>query len=189
MLRLLAAPAILLTIAACSQPEEAAPPAETAAEDVSLASASRDEDIRHFLAQEYADYLPLSYAVAWTDLDSDGTDEAIVHVVSPMLCGSGGCNTLVLASAGPMWRKVGDISVSRTPIAVMESSNNGWKDIAVAIAGGGGPSGSALLKFDGTKYPSNPTVPPAEMTEAAGNQVLAEEPELIELKPETESAD
>lgn len=189
MLRLLVAPAILLAIAACSQPEEAAPPAETAAEDVSPAPSGRDEDIRHFLAQGFPDATPLKYALAWHDLDGDGSDEAIVYLVTPYFCGSGGCNTLVLASAGPMWRKVGDISVSRTPIAVMDTSSNGWKDITVAIAGGGGPSGNALLKFDGEKYPSNPTVPPAEMTEAVGTQILAEEPELIELKAEAESAD
>ena len=83
-----------------------------------------------------------------------------------------------------MWRKVGDISVSRTPVTVLDSATNGWKDITVAVSGGGGPSGNALLKFDGEAYPSNPTVAPAEMTDATGEVVIAEMPEFIDLEPE-----
>ena len=189
---LLATCALLLSLGACSQGEDMAK--ETDATDVSAADAapaapSRDEDIRHFLAQEYPDAAPLKYALAWHDLDGDGADEAIVHLVTPYFCGTGGCNTLVLMSAGPMWRKVGEISVSRTPVSVLETSSNGWRDITVAVAGGGGPTGNAVLKFDGTAYPSNPTVAPAELTDATGTELLPEEPELVELAAEQNSAD
>ena len=192
MSRYLAAIPALLVLAACSQSEQAepvaAPDESAAAETTYPAPASRDEDIKHFLAQEYPDADPLKYALAWTDLNGDGSDEAIVHVISPMLCGTGGCNTLVLTAAGPMWQKVGDISVSRTPVAVLDTETNGWRDITVSIGGGGGASGTALLKFDGENYPSNPTVAPAEMTDATGTELLVEEPELFEVKFEDEAA-
>lgn len=139
------------------------------------------------LLQEYPDAAPMQYALAWKDLNGDGADEAIVHLVTPYFCGSGGCNTLVLTPAGPMWSKVGEISVSRTPVTVMDTSTNGWKDITVAIGGGGGPSGNALLKFDGKAYPLNPTVPPAEMTDKIGTELLAEEPAMTKLEGEKPS--
>ena len=181
---------VTLALAACSE----APPAEVetttdtaSAEATSPMPTNAEKDIRHFLLQEYPDAAPMKYALAQKDLDGDGADEAIVHLVTPYFCGSGGCNTLVLTPAGPMWRKVAEISVSRTPITVLDTSSNGWKDLTVAIAGGGGPSGNALLKFDGESYPSNPTVAPAEMTETTGTELIAEEPELVELDAEAPS--
>ena len=192
MLRTTLAAVSLLTLAACSPGAEPAEPEgpDTAATDAAEAAApTREDDIEHFLLQEYPDAAPMQYALAWTDLDSDGTDEAIVHLITPYFCGTGGCNTLVLTQAGPMWRKVGDISVSRTPVTVLDTASNGWKDITVAVSGGGGASGTALLKFDGEAYPSNPTVAPAEMTDATGTIVIAEEPELTELKAMDGSGD
>ena len=177
-----------LALAACSangdKGDEAAP-AQTA-DATSPAPANAEEDIRRFLLQEYPEAAPMRYALAWHDLDGDGADEAIVHVISSYLCGSGGCNTLVLTPAGPMWRKVGDISVSRAPVTVLDSATNGWKDITVDIAGGGGASGIALLKFDGEAYPSNPTVAPAESAEGHGTVLIAEEPPLVDLLAEPE---
>lgn len=183
---------LALLVAACSPESDATDQSEAEAplvEADQAAAISGEDDIRHFLLQEFPEAAPMRYALAWTDLDGDGADEAIVHLVGPYFCGTGGCPTLVLTPAGPMWRKVGDISVSRTPVAVMDTSTNGWKDIAVAVAGGGGPSGNALLKFDGEAYPSNPTVAPAELTEVQGTIVIAEEPEFTELTATETSAD
>lgn len=175
---------IALTACAAEAPEASEAETDTAtAEAVSPAPANAEKDIQHFLLQEYPDAEDIRYALAWHDLDGDGADEAIVHVVSSWVCGSGGCNTLVLTQAGPMWRKVGDISVSRSPVSVLDSSTEGWKDITVDVSGGGSPSGIALLKFDGEAYPSNPTVAPAEAAETRGEVLIAEEPELVALPP------
>ncbi|ANY20353.1 hypothetical protein A6F68_01843 [Tsuneonella dongtanensis] len=181
----------LLALAACtekapSDSEEAAAPATTAA--TSPAPADREEeDIRQFLLQEYPDATPMQYALAWRDLNGDGAEEAIVHLVSSYFCGTGGCNTLVLTPAGPMWSKVAEISVSRTPVTVLDSKTNGWNDLTVSIAGGGGPAGIALLKHDGKSYPSNPTVPPAEIVAEAGTEVITEDPVLVKLEGEKPS--
>ena len=178
--------ASLIALSGCSSGSEPDEVAETAAPETEASEAaapSREDDIRHFLLQEYPEAGSMRYALAWSDLDGDGADEAIVYLAAPYFCGTGGCPTLVLTPAGPMWRKVGDISVSRTPVTVMESETNGWKDITVAVSGGGGPSGNAQLKFDGEAYPSNPTVAPAEMTTDTGTVVIAETPEFIDLEP------
>jgi len=182
-----------LALTACSSGDGAPANDETVAAEVAESEVaegpSREEDIQHYLLQSYPDAAPMRYALAWHDLDGDGADEAIVHLMSPYFCGSGGCNTLVLTQAGPMWSEVANISVSRTPIGVAETSTNGWQDLIVAIGGGGGEAGNALLKFDGEAYPSNPTVAPAEMTEETGTQLLAEEPELIEVQAEVGSGE
>ena len=186
MLRQTIAAISIWTLAACSPADAPPDPAESEAADEMATQAEApdpEDDIRHFLLQEYPDAGAMRYALAWSDLDADGEDEAIVYLAAPYFCGSGGCPTLVLTPAGPMWRKVGDISVSRTPVTVLDSSTNGWKDITVAVSGGGGASGNALLKFDGEAYPSNPTVAPAEMTETTGTVVIAEEPEFADLEP------
>ncbi|MDG6078553.1 hypothetical protein E3U23_05015 [Erythrobacter litoralis] len=183
MIRPLFVAASLTALTACVSVEEPQTPVEGAAiEGPAGASASMREDaIRHFLTQEYPDTLPMRYALAWSDLNDDGEEEAIVQLVGSYFCGTGGCNTVVLTSAGPSWRKVGDISVSRTPVTVMDTSTKGWKDITVAIAGGGGAAGNALLKFDGEAYPTNPTVQPAEIVGMTGTVLISEDLDLVDL--------
>ncbi|WP_369027176.1 hypothetical protein [Qipengyuania sp. RANM35] len=184
-------PFAVTALAACGGSPSPAPDesATESSEAVSPAPANAEEDIKHFLLQEYPDASPMQYALAWSDLNSDGADEAIVYLVTPYFCGTGGCNTLILTPAGPMWEKVGEISVSRTPITVMDTSSNGWKDITVAIGGGGGAPGNALLKFDGKAYPSNPTVAPAEVTDKIGTELIAEEPVMTKLEGEKPSGE
>ncbi|WP_252258172.1 hypothetical protein [Erythrobacter aurantius] len=182
-----------LALAACAQgdtaseSEEATAPTAAEQEDAALAQAG--EDIRRFLLQNYPDAAPGQYALAFYDLDGDGANEAIVHLISPFFCGSGGCNTLVLTQAGTMWREVANISVSRTPVGVADTAKNGWQDITVTIGGGGGEWGIAQLAFDGEAYPSNPTVEPAIMVETLGTELIAEEPEMLPLEAEAASTE
>lgn len=116
------------------------------------------------------------FGAAVTDLNGDGRDEVIVHVTSPDYCGSGGCVTLVLEPAGDGYRTVMRASVTRPPIRILETQHHGWKDIGVTVSGGGaGPPYEAAMVFDGRRYPSNPTTPPARpVSEAAGVTVIAE---------------
>lgn len=175
-----------VALAGCSQADDAAPAdpatseAAADAEAPSPAPGAAEEDIDRFLLQEYPEAGSIRYALAWNDLDGDGTDEAIVYPVGPYFCGSGGCNLLILTQAGTTWSKVGDISVSRTPVSELESASNGWKDLAVAVSGGGGPSGRVVLSFDGEGYPGNASTAPAAPADAEGIEILAEEPEMRE---------
>lgn len=106
---------------------------------------------------------PVYYFSGNADLDRDGRMETIVYLAGPMVCGSGGCNTLVLANGPGGPEVVSEISVSRPPIRVASEATNGWQDIIVHVAGGGIASGyDARLPFDGSRYASNPTVAPAQ---------------------------
>jgi len=102
----------------------------------------------------------------------------IVYVSSRYWCGSGGCSTLVVERGSEGFREVSGIGISRPPILVLESRTNGWRDLAVWVAGGGiQPGYQALLPFDGTAYATNPSVAPARPLPAGatGLAVIGEE--------------
>lgn len=130
--------------------------------------------LRGFLIEKYgaADLAATRAAIALRDLDGDGADEAVVFVLSPNWCGSGGCNAYVLTPAGDGYRVVMDATVTETPIGVLPTTSHGWLDLFVSVGGGGAPAGAVAMRFDGTAYPSNPTAAPAEPVDAAGGEVL-----------------
>jgi hypothetical protein len=57
---------------------------------------------------------------------------------------------------------------------ILVEKTNGWHDLAVGVAGGGiRPRYEARLRFNGKKYPSNPTVPPSQrLKEKVDGKVL-----------------
>jgi hypothetical protein len=72
------------------------------------------------------------------------------------------------------------ISVNRPPFRVSPRSTNGWRNLIVHVSGGGLQAHDAELAFDGTSYPSNPTVPPARpATDTDGADVLIPEFETL----------
>ena len=113
-------------------------------------------------------------SVAFVHLTHNKEPQAIVYVTGWLWCGSGGCRTLILTKAGPSWRVVTDITITRPPIRVLSSEAKGWHDISVWVQGGGTHAHQARLRFDGKTYPTNPTVPPAKplVGEATGVAVL-----------------
>ena len=118
------------------------------------------------LDAEFADLPgPIYYFAARVDLNGDDVHDWIAHVAGPMVCGSGGCDTLVFAGEGEGLRLVSSIGVTRPPIGVASTTTEGWRNILVRVAGGGLPAADALLRFDGATYPANPTVAPAELLE------------------------
>jgi hypothetical protein len=135
----------------------------------------------HSLRQFLQDYVDDSerekgtrYDFAFVDLKDDGAYEVIVYFSGNSWCGSGGCTTLILAPDGSSYRVVTKITVARPPIRVLKMSSNGWHNISVRVRGGGiQPGYEAELKFNGTSYPANPSVPPArEVKEKLAGQVV-----------------
>lgn len=100
------------------------------------------------------------------DLDGDGRDGAVAQLVGPMVCGSSGCNTYVLAQADDAWRIVATIRLSHPPIAALPSRSAGWRDLVVAVGGGGGESGFSTLRYNGTAYAGGSGLAPAIPTDA-----------------------
>lgn len=112
---------------------------------------------------DLSEYTAAGMAVqqARVDLNADGRDEVIAHVTGRDVCGSGGCLTLVFTPEGEGYRQIMRATVSRMPIGVATTLSNGWSDLVVGIRGGGIGNDRSVMAFDGTAYPSNPTVPPA----------------------------
>lgn len=96
------------------------------------------------------------------DLNGDGNFEAIVHLVGAAICGTGGCDTLILQPARGGYRLISTIGLTRTPIIVSTQKTRGWSDLVVYVSGGGIiPGHYVSLHFNGRTYPENPTVLPA----------------------------
>jgi hypothetical protein len=91
-------------------------------------------------------------------------EEEIVYISGPQgtWCGTGGCNMLILEPFKSSFKVLGDVSIVQLPIRLLPSMENGHPDIGVIVVGGGILEGyEAVLSFDGTSYPGNPSMPPA----------------------------
>jgi hypothetical protein len=97
------------------------------------------------------------YAIAFSDLNDDHHPEAVVHLAGPNFCGSGGCTTFVLTETEAGWLPLGRITVSRLPIYRLPVHHGGWFDLGVYVSGGGARPGVRALRYEGTKYRSNPS--------------------------------
>lgn len=155
------------------------------AQAVAHVPSGREESLKKFL-QKYdgspasADEKTTRYTAAFVDLKDDGTEEAIVYLLGPRWCGSGGCSCLILVPEGSSFRVITKTTVTQPPIRVLSTKTNGWRDLAVGVSGGGiQPGYTARLRFNGRKYPGNPTVPPAQRLRknAEGKVVISAETE------------
>lgn len=113
------------------------------------------------------------YIAAFRDLNDDGKEEAIVYVIGPDWCGTGGCVTLVLVESGPSWKVISNTATTQLPIRILNGKSRGWHSIGVWAEGGGiYPGYEVELKFNGKNYPSGPSVPPASRIKGVAGEVL-----------------
>jgi hypothetical protein len=123
------------------------------------------------------------YLSAFVDLNGDGKQEAIVYLLGNDFCGSGGCSVLVLTPQDSSYNVVTETTISRPPIRILATKTNGWSDLSVSVSGGGIKNAyDAKLSFNGKKYPSNPTIPPALKLKGklAGSIII---PSINDAKP------
>jgi len=174
------APVLVLAvlIAGCQPAAETPPPpaskpaAATSETTTPEAPAPADPALTAFLLERTREAMaPLGY-VARTI--SEGADAlTLVYLAGPEYCGSGGCRLLILRRDGDSYTVLGETTVTRAPIRVLSTRTNGLPDIGVRVSGGGVAEGyEARLVFDGSRYPSNPTVAPAERIDSAEGVVL-----------------
>jgi hypothetical protein len=102
------------------------------------------------------------YMHALTDLNGDGMPEGLVYLTGRDRCGSGGCNLYILRRGRGVWRLINSVTIAKLPIRRLTTISRGWSDIGVHVSGGGIVDGyEAVLRFNGRRYPGNPTVAPA----------------------------
>ena len=77
--------------------------------------------------------------IAYADLNTDGVDEAVVHLTGQPFCGTGGCTTLVYQwdakTAG--YLKIHHSPTTRPPIYASERAGCPWSVLWVQRSGGG----------------------------------------------------
>ena len=101
-----------------------------------------------------------SFRYALVDLNDDGISDAVILITDRRYCGSGGCSMIVLKGIVGGFEVISSNTLSREPVAVLLDKRLGWHTLAVLVSGGGEKTGSALMRFDGTRYPSNPSLLP-----------------------------
>lgn len=96
--------------------------------------------------------------LAWTDLNGDGREDALVYLTGMDWCGSGGCTVLVFESMDEIdaaefgrFRPAAEISMVHGPILATPGRGY-WCDLIVE-----GERGTLrVLRFDGETYPMSP---------------------------------
>jgi hypothetical protein len=103
-------------------------------------------------AVEVDDGRPNRYAYHRIDLDGDGKDEALVYLLGPDFCGTGGCTMLLLAPKADGYRLVQQFSITQTPVLAASERSHGWRDLIRHEAGGGARASFVRHRFDGHRY-------------------------------------
>ncbi|MGF1702857.1 hypothetical protein L4D09_21445 [Photobacterium makurazakiensis] len=113
----------------------------------------------------------IGYQQGKADLNGDGQHEAFVLMQDRYFCGSGGCTAYIFDGDGNV---LSQMSVTKMPILVADTEQNGWRDIIVWSNGA-----YRQLMHDGNAYPSNPSVQPvfereSEQRRAMGKVMASE---------------
>ena len=86
------------------------------------------------------------------NLNGDSINEIFAGLTGPFFCGSGGCTIYLFNNDGTVLTR---FTVADYPIVVSDSKTMGFKDLIIKSNGQ-----NHLMKFDGKKYPSNPSLEP-----------------------------
>jgi Zn-dependent M16 (insulinase) family peptidase len=99
------------------------------------------------------------------DLNNDGRKEIFVALISPYFCGSGGCTLLILNPDYTLHSRM--TVVKDFPLHASSKTTHGWRDLVIQSRG------NRLLKHNGKKYPSNPSIQPAvKLEDVPGKQPI-----------------
>jgi hypothetical protein len=101
-----------------------------------------------------------TYQMAKADLNGDGRPEILVLATDAGDCGNGGCAMRVISPTATGYRIVLRGSIMQPDIGLAATRTRGWRDIVVHT-NLSAHYYQARLKYDGRRYPANPTVPPA----------------------------
>ncbi len=98
-----------------------------------------------------------SFRHALVELNGDGQPDAIVLLQGTEWCGSGGCTMLVFrGTANGGFGFVSRSTITYEPIRLLPERTKGWNTLVVYSKG----KGDVLMRFDGTRYPLNPSLQP-----------------------------
>jgi putative lipoprotein len=129
-----------------------------------------------YIAKEGANPKETQYRIAEIDLNGDKKKDALVLLQDGYWCGTGGCSMLIFTNKNNDFKLVSAISLVRDPVIVSGTKTKNWRDIIVHVSGGGGDSKNVALKFNGSTYPTNPSLlkPLATNAKTQGKTVFSD---------------
>ena len=129
-----------------------------------------------FCSTEKSNSKGIRYFYNQTDLNEDGKLEVIVYLVGAYTCGTGGCSTMIFQPSDSGYRLISDLTLVNNPIIVSNKKSNGWHNLNLYVSGGGIDRNYHVVRFDGQKYPSNPSLQPKLPTgsKLAGKALISE---------------
>jgi len=92
------------------------------------------------------------------DLNDDRKEEIFVYLVGSYVCGTGGCSSAIFEKSNRRYVLLSRFSLVNNPVLISNNKTNGYKNIIMYVAGGGIKIFYAILQYNGTTYPSNPSV-------------------------------
>lgn len=121
------------------------------------AQAELPVDVQRDLWKDYGSAkAPTYYREGRIDLDRNGREDIVVHLVGPKACRKGGCTTVVYAwDRDGRYRRVSAIAATALPIGASAVRSAGWRDLVVQARGSRAKSDIVELFFDGASYPAN----------------------------------
>lgn len=122
--------------------------------DIKLEKALKKE----FLLDNFQD--TARYYYNKIDLDDDGKPEIFAYLVGDGFCGTGGCSAAIFKEKNKKYQLLARFSIVNNPVIISNSKTKGYKDIIMNVYGGGILPFFSRLKYDGTTYPSNPSIQP-----------------------------
>ena len=106
------------------------------------------------------DAVTAGYRYAQVDLNGSNQIDALV-LLRGSYCGSGGCTLLIFRGSPSGFKLVSSSTISNEPIGVLNEKNHGWRTLLVTARG----VGPVLMRFNGAKYPLNPSTQTAATKE------------------------
>ncbi|WP_074928113.1 COG3650 family protein [Enterovibrio norvegicus] len=116
-----------------------------------------DAALKAYLGEALDKIDPVTYRWLTQDLNQDGQDELLVITD---WCGSGGCTLLVFANNKGDWQFNSRITLVHLPFQMSNATSQGWHNLIMPVGGGGAKPATHVLKFNGQRYPGNPSIAP-----------------------------
>lgn len=141
----------------------------------------KDQNLtRALLAAKVVESTP--YTKEYVDLNGDNIPEAIVYLVGPHWCGTGGCTLMILKQENGKWQLMSKIPTVNTPIHILASKDQQWQDLFVVQVGGGELTAkTVLINFKAGKYAKRGSAHLERLKQ--GKVVIAEKPQWLYLDP------
>lgn len=100
----------------------------------------------------------IKYYYNYIDLNNDQHPEIFVYLIGSYVSGSGGSTALIFEDNNAEYKLLSQFSLVHNPIIISDDQTNGWKDLIMYVSGGGITPFYSHIKFDGNRYPENPSI-------------------------------